>query len=53
MVVPFRRRQAPGASTAPRELRRAPKRRQLTFREITHRERMLAHLTRLAAQRRA
>jgi hypothetical protein len=51
MVIPFRRRHDSDASVTERERRLATNRRALTVREITHRQRMLSHLARLAASR--
>jgi hypothetical protein len=51
MVIPFRpRARSPHDAGAPHPVERS--RRQLTAREISHRERMLAHLARVEAARR-
>jgi len=53
MVIPFQKRSRPRteSSRSARVIEPAP--RPLTAREISHRERMLSHLARLRAERRA
>jgi hypothetical protein len=51
MVIPFRKGAESSSSAKAPERQLVPVRRPLTPREITHRERMLSHLSRLAALR--